>query len=163
MAPSTLARDGRRCGGYWRRSGQTAVESMLQEAREERNMLTVFAEAWGSSRCSRGVKGRTEFTAIAHRSSCWRRLRVVVVEVELTGHPRMNVWHRRMRQDAVSVFACRGRREAAGCGRNREGGSSETERLGEKLERPGGELGEGDRGKRRRRGVLLSVRGHRRS
>src|SRR4051812_10920727 len=55
-------------GGWWWRSGQTAAESMLQEARKEGEMLTVFTVAWGSSRCSRWSKGHTWLIGIAHRS-----------------------------------------------------------------------------------------------
>ena len=45
-------------------------------------------------------------------------------------------------------------------GRNRQGGSSETELLGEKLGRPGGVLGGGDRGEMERSHWRLKGHGH---
>ena len=49
----------RRSDGGWRRRGQMVAVLVKQEAREAGEMLTMFAEAWGSSRWYWLVKGRT--------------------------------------------------------------------------------------------------------
>ena len=70
----------------------------------------------------------------------------VVDVADAVGYPRMNEWHRKMRQGVVSVLVCLGRQEVVSSRRNRLGISSEQKVLGEKLGRPGGVTGEGVRG-----------------
>ena len=70
----------------------------------------------------------------------------VVDVADAVGYPQMNEWHRKIRQDVVSVLVCSGRQEVVSSRRNRLWTSSEQRVLGEKLGRPGGVIGEGVRG-----------------
>src|SRR4051812_1183026 len=79
-------------------------------------MLTVFAVACWTSTCPWLVKGRTEVDGIAHRSSCWRRVRTVVVEDEHLGCKQARKSIRRMRTVSVVVGVLTSTRGAHGFG-----------------------------------------------
>ena len=64
-------------------------------------------------------KGRSDTTWGLRRRKRQTAVVSVVVEGEVTGHPQMNDWHRKMRQDAVSVLVCSGRQEVVWLGRIR--------------------------------------------
>ena len=83
----------------------------------------------------------------------------VVDVADAVGYPRMNEWHRKMRQGVVSVLVCSGRQEVVSSRRNRLWTSSEQRVLGEKLGRPGGVIWGEDRGETERRGERFKVRG----
>ena len=64
-----------------------------QEAGKDGRVLTEIAGGWGNSSCGRRGKGRTRAGGIPRRSLVWRRLALVEVEDDATGHEKANQKH----------------------------------------------------------------------